>query len=108
MSTTPLLVQLAHAGGLDARQEDRPCAADPDSMFIDWPRTRGDSKLLAEAKADLDYLKRRVCGPCPLRAACLAAAIERDERLGVWGGVDFQRERYALPRTTNMPSKRAA
>jgi len=106
--STPLIVQLAHAGGLDARQEDRPCAADPDSMFIDWYATRGNARLLAEAKDDLDYLKRRVCGPCPLRFACYSAAVERGETTGVWGGVDFQRERYALPRTTNMPSKRAA
>lgn len=108
MRVTPLAVQLAHAGGLDARQEDRPCAADPDSMFIDWEAARGNPDRRAEANADLDYLKRRVCGPCPLKAVCFAAAVEREERSGVWGGIDFQRERYALPRRTPTPSKRAA
>ncbi|WP_232676718.1 WhiB family transcriptional regulator [Nocardioides sp. R-C-SC26] len=32
-----------------------------------------------------------VCGECPVRAACLAAAVERREQWGIWGGHDFGR-----------------
>lgn len=29
------------------------------------------------------------CGACPVRLECLAAALERREGFGVWGGVEF-------------------
>jgi len=88
MTATPKVVQLAQAGGLDARQEDRPCSADPDAMFFD-----DNSKA---TQADRNYLRERLCMPCPLRSLCLDAAIERRERYGMWGGIDFLWERYLL------------
>jgi WhiB family redox-sensing transcriptional regulator len=52
---------------------DTPCAtADPDLWF-------------AERPAELN-LAKSFCGPCPLRAACLAGALARREPWGVWGG----------------------
>lgn len=38
---------------------------------------------------------KRICEPCPVRAECLAFALERDEEWGVWGGLDPD-ERRAL------------
>lgn len=32
---------------------------------------------------------QQLCGGCPLRAACLAGAVERGEPRGVWGGEIF-------------------
>ena len=90
MSSTALVVRLAQAGGLDGRQEDRPCAADPDAMFFD------DNSH--ESQQDRKYVAEKLCGPCPLRSVCFEAALERRERYGVWGGVDFMWERYKLPR----------
>lgn len=29
------------------------------------------------------------CQECPVRKECLASAVERGERAGTWGGVDF-------------------
>jgi WhiB family redox-sensing transcriptional regulator len=50
-----------------------PCrVADPDLWF-------------AESPADLEQAKA-LCTECPLRQACLAAALERAEPWGVWGG----------------------
>lgn len=50
-----------------------PCrVSDPDLWF-------------AESPADLEHAKA-LCGDCPLREACLAAALERAEPWGVWGG----------------------
>ena len=33
---------------------------------------------------------QRVCESCPVRAACLAGAVARDEQWGVWGGRLFR------------------
>jgi len=50
-----------------------PChAADPDLWFSENP-------------ADLERAKV-LCAGCPIRRACLAAALERGEPWGVWGG----------------------
>lgn len=49
----------------------------------------GDAAGLAAAKL--------VCGVCPVRDACLTAALERNERFGVWGGLS-EDERHALKR----------
>jgi WhiB family transcriptional regulator, redox-sensing transcriptional regulator len=42
----------------------------------------------AESPADVEYAKS-LCVPCPVRAACLAGALERGEPWGVWGGEWF-------------------
>lgn len=39
----------------------------------------------AESPADVEAAKA-LCLPCPLLAACLAGALERQEPWGVWGG----------------------
>ncbi len=50
-----------------------PCwTTDPDLWFAESPSDVEDAKAL--------------CGPCPLRDACLAGALERREPWGVWGG----------------------
>jgi WhiB family redox-sensing transcriptional regulator len=50
-----------------------PCRSfDPDLFF-------------AETPADVEYAKT-ICADCPMRAACLAGALERREPWGVWGG----------------------
>lgn len=55
-----------------------PCHADdPDLWF-------------AEAPADLERAKV-LCAECPIRRQCLAAAVERAEPWGVWGGEIFDR-----------------
>lgn len=38
---------------------------------------------------DLVTLAKQVCASCPLRAQCLAGALERAEPHGVWGGELF-------------------
>jgi WhiB family transcriptional regulator, redox-sensing transcriptional regulator len=54
-----------------------PCAGDPDLFF-------------AESPDDVE-LAKSLCGDCPVRAQCLAGAIERREPWGVWGGELFLR-----------------
>jgi WhiB family transcriptional regulator, redox-sensing transcriptional regulator len=38
---------------------------------------------------------KKICQRCGVRAACLANALERDERFGIWGGLS-ERERRRL------------
>ena len=68
--TSPSVAELAYraaelGGPLPCRQNAR-------LWFSDLP-------------ADLEAAKA-LCRPCPLRAACLAGAVERREPHGVWGG----------------------
>lgn len=59
------------------RDELLPChIGDPDLWFADNP-------------ADLHYAKK-LCRQCPIRRQCLAAALERAEPWGVWGGEIFE------------------
>ena len=55
--------------------EDLPCLGDPDLFF-------------AERPADLEQAKA-LCVDCPIRPQCLAAALDRGEPWGVWGGEIF-------------------
>lgn len=48
-----------------------------------------DAELwFAESPADVE-LAKSLCTACPVRAACLAGALERREPWGVWGGELF-------------------
>jgi WhiB family transcriptional regulator, redox-sensing transcriptional regulator len=58
---------------------------------LDLPCRSGDADLwFAESPAELERAKA-LCGECPVRAACLAGALEREEPWGVWGGEIFER-----------------
>lgn len=54
-----------------------PCADDPDLFF-------------AESPDDVE-LAKSLCCDCPVRAQCLAGALQRREPWGVWGGELFLR-----------------
>ena len=56
---------------------------------LDLPCRSGDAELFfAESPADVE-LAKSLCASCPVRAACLAGALERREPWGVWGGELF-------------------
>lgn len=54
---------------------ETPCREDPELWF-------------AEAPVDVE-LAKELCQSCPVRAECLAGALERREPWGVWGGELF-------------------
>ncbi|MCW2637213.1 MAG: Transcription factor WhiB-like protein [Blastococcus sp.] len=55
-----------------------PCrVADPELWFAESP--------------DRLELAKSLCADCPMRAACLAGALDRAEPWGVWGGEIFER-----------------
>ena len=47
---------------------------------------------------------KQICGRCGLRAECLADALRRDERHGVWGGLT-ELERYLLGCPSTVPER---
>ena len=55
-------------------------SAPPDTLFV-----RGAAQRSA----------RELCFTCPVRAACLVAALESGTEFGIWGGMT-ERERRAL------------
>ncbi|CAM4169996.1 putative transcriptional regulator WhiB7 [Mycobacterium basiliense] len=73
-----------------------PChVGNPDLWFADTP-------------ADLERAKT-LCANCPIRRQCLAAALERAEPWGVWGGEIFERgEVVSRKRPRGRPRKVAA
>ena len=62
------------------------CSTNPDLFFAESP--------LDVARA------KELCASCPVRAACLADALDRAEPWGVWGG-------ELLLRGVVVPTKRA-
>lgn len=53
------------------------------------PCQEGDADLwFAESMSDVEAAKA-MCRSCPVREACLAGALERQEPWGVWGGEVF-------------------
>ena len=64
---------------LDSRGVDEellPCHANDAELFF------------AESPSDVE-LAKALCQSCPVRAECLAGALERREPWGVWGGQLF-------------------
>ncbi|MCV7260239.1 WhiB family transcriptional regulator [Mycobacterium shimoidei] len=62
----------------DRKLPTLPChVGDPDLWFADSPADLERAKLL--------------CADCPIRSQCLAAALQRAEPWGVWGGEIFDR-----------------
>jgi WhiB family redox-sensing transcriptional regulator len=81
---------------LTASEEDLtlPCRMDPELFF-------------AETPADVE-LAKALCLDCPIRRACLAGALERQEPWGVWGGELFVRGAIvARKRPRGRPRKNA-
>jgi WhiB family redox-sensing transcriptional regulator len=61
--------------------------------------------FFAESPADVESAKA-LCQSCPVRAVCLAGALERREPWGVWGGeLLVQGEVVARKRPRGRPRK---
>lgn len=70
-------------------------------------RDRDPELWFADDQAGVDAAAR-LCRACPLRAACLDAALARREPCGVWGGELFQRgEIVAMLKPKGRPRKDA-
>jgi WhiB family transcriptional regulator, redox-sensing transcriptional regulator len=82
---------------------------------VSTPCRSHDPELWFAERPDEVALAQTLCGECPLRAACLAGALERREPWGVWGGELFERgsvvarkRRPGRPRKDDHLAKQAA
>jgi WhiB family redox-sensing transcriptional regulator len=69
-------ISVLDSSAVSARQvdvEQLPCRSNDPELFF------------AETPADVE-LAKALCVDCPVRAECLAGALERREPWGVWGG----------------------
>jgi len=61
-------------------------------FYPPFGRERKRDRLQREQRA------KAVCATCPVTTPCLEAAVLRDERYGVWGGLTFD-ERITFKKT---------
>ena len=54
-----------------------------------------DSEIFFPEKGGSTRAAKEICGRCAVKAACLAYALENEERFGIWGGLS-ERERRKL------------
>lgn len=64
-----------------------PCQRDPEAWF-------------SEAVENVAYTKQQ-CQTCPVRLACLKAAVDQDEEWGVWGGMSAEERNNARTKDPN-------
>lgn len=83
--TADLLAALYLAQGQDGQWRDAALCAqtDPEAFFPDKGGSTRDAKA--------------ICSRCAVRPECLQAALDNDERFGIWGGLS-ERERRHLKR----------
>jgi WhiB family transcriptional regulator, redox-sensing transcriptional regulator len=66
----------------------------------EWAReglcAQTDPEVFFPEKGQSNTTAKRICAACPVRAACLAAALERRELFGVWGGLSELERRRLL------------
>ena len=90
-----MLLDAVNQGGSGPWPPTDPVGVIDDRLLFDRliagliPCRSGDPELwFAEQNAQVEHAKS-LCRACPLRAACLAGALEREEPWGVWGGEVF-------------------
>jgi len=66
-----------------------------------------DSDLFFPATEEEAGTAKAICETCPVRLACLAFALERNERFGVWGGLT-EKERAGLSPAARESIRRQA
>ena len=76
---------------MSARAQSVPSVTCREKSLPAVPCHVGDPDLwFAESPVDLERAKA-LCADCPIRRECLAAALERQEPWGVWGGEILER-----------------
>jgi len=80
---------LPRSGGPEPRRLKLPLVPAPTRRALPC-RVEDPELWFAESPTQLERAKS-FCTDCPVRAACLAGALDRGEPWGVWGGEIFER-----------------
>jgi hypothetical protein len=82
-----------------ATEQNKPPQGTTPEVTYSWQTEascRGvDAELFFPATEDEAMPAKAICESCPVRLACLAFALERNEKFGVWGGLT-EKERARL------------
>lgn len=71
---------------------------EPGAHWSTFAECRGlDTRLFFPELGDDTRAAKAVCAVCPVRAECLADALEQDDHHGIWGGTS-ERERRNIRR----------
>lgn len=74
----------------------------PPEWMIDGLCAQVDPEIFFPDKGGTTTPARSICNAgCPVKAECLAYALERGERFGIWGGLS-ERERRKLARAAAL------
>jgi len=93
-------------------QSERPRGQAPEVTYA-WQSDascRGvDAELFFPATEEESEPAKAICETCPVRLACLAFALERNEKFGVWGGLtEKERARLSPAARENIRRQAAA
>lgn len=83
---------------------------DPMSWIDDWPahaacRGMDPDRLFVQGAAQ--NRAKSVCASCPVRAECLADALDNAIEFGIWGGMTERERRALLRRRSDVASWRS-
>jgi WhiB family redox-sensing transcriptional regulator len=68
-----------------------------DRSWVAFAACRGATALFYPRQGDSVAEAKAVCDGCPVQPPCLAAAMEANKKIGIWGGAS-ERERRVLRR----------
>lgn len=95
-----------------ATQQSERQAGLPDQPSYSWQvdgSCRGvDAELFFPPTEDESAPAKAICETCPVRLACLAFALERNERFGVWGGLTEKERARLSPAARDAIRRQAA
>ncbi|MFV2196000.1 WhiB family transcriptional regulator [Nocardiopsis sp. LOL_012] len=80
-----------------------------DFHWSEWAACQGsDLNVFFSNGRHIQDRARAVCGRCPVRAACLADAIEQGDQFGIRGGLNPQERRRVAFRAARTEAAPAA
>lgn len=95
-----------------ATEQSEPTLERPLSEDYSW-QARGacrgaDPELFFPPTEEEAAVAKGYCATCPVRVACLAFSIERNERFGVWGGLTEKERARLTPAAREQIIRQAA
>lgn len=77
------------------------------SWWEDWYEfadCHEDPELFFSLSKDAIADAKDICAGCPVRELCLEAALDRNEKYGVWGGTTYDERRRLLRDRRRRPA----
>ncbi len=79
------------------------CQLFPELSWLHPGATDSFDRPDPEARQAAELACKVVCAVCPVRLACAVGALERRERWGIWGGLDYEDRKRAAAKFGYLP-----